>query len=135
MTAGGGHQDAAGTTAADATAATVVATTTATTMTTTTTTTDDPPGVPKERPPATSARSRGPMTQSEYLEMQSIVREVIDPNTGRVRTMRGTGEVIERIVSREEHARLNRYATSGDGSGYARDIARAAAAASHARRG
>jgi hypothetical protein len=74
------------------------------------------------------------MTQSEYLEMQSIVREVIDPN-GRVRTMRGTGEVIERIVSREEHARLNRYATSGDGSGYARDIARAAAAASHARRG
>ncbi len=66
--------------------------------------------------------------------MQSIVREVIDPN-GRVRTMRGTSEVIERIVSREDHARLNRYATSGDGSGYVRDIARAAEAASHAWRG
>jgi hypothetical protein len=103
-------------------------------MTTTTTTTDDPPGIPKERPSTTSTRSTGPMTQSKYLEMQSIVREVIDPN-GRVRTMRGTGEVIERIVSREEHARLNWYATSGDGSGYVRDIARAAAAASHAWRG
>ena len=72
------------------------------------------------------------MTQSEYLELQSIVREVVDPN-GRIRTVRGTGEVIERIVSREEHARLNRRATSGDGSGYAGDVARAAAAASRAR--
>jgi len=122
----------AGTTAADdATAASVVATTT----NTTTTTTDEypPTALPNERPSAVAAaRSRGPMTQSEYLEMQSIVREVVDP-TGRIRTVRGTGEVIERIVSREEHARLNRRATSGDGSGYARDVARAAAAASRAR--
>ncbi len=75
------------------------------------------------------------MTRIEHLELMSVVREVVDPITGRIRTVRGTGEVIERIVSREEHARLNRKATSGDGVGFAREIARAAAAASYARRG
>lgn len=67
------------------------------------------------------------MTQKQYLELQSQIREVVDPHTGRTRLMRGTGEIIERIVSREEHSRLNKHATLGDGSGFAKDIMRAAA--------
>lgn len=68
------------------------------------------------------------MTREDYLAEQSRVREEIDPHTGRTRLVRGTGEVIERIVSRDEHARLNKGATRGDGSGFARDVLRAAAA-------
>ena len=67
------------------------------------------------------------MTQSRYLELQSQIREVTDPQTGRKRWVRGTGEVVERIVSRGEHAALNRSATLGDGTGYAADVMRAAA--------
>ena len=70
------------------------------------------------------------MTHGEYLKLQGRIREVVDPHTGRTRLIRGTGEVIERIVSRDEHCRLNRCATSGDGSGFAREIMRAAAASS-----
>lgn len=81
----------------------------------------DPP------PPQPDAKVRGPMTQCEYSKLQSQIREVIDPHTGRLRYVRGTGEIIERIVSREEHLRLNRNATAGDGSGFVRDSMRAAA--------
>ena len=73
-------------------------------------------------------QSKGPMTQAQYLELQSQIREVIDPVDGRKRLVRGTGEIIERIVSRAEHSRINQGATLGDGSGYARDIMKAAAA-------
>jgi len=66
------------------------------------------------------------MTQQQYLELQSKVREVVDPQTGRTRLVRGTGEIIERIVSRDQHSRLNKSATLGDGSGYAQDIMKAA---------
>ena len=62
------------------------------------------------------------MTQQQYLALQSQVREVVDPQTGRTRLVRGTGEIIERLVSRDEHSRLNKSATLGDGSGYAQDI-------------
>jgi hypothetical protein len=77
-------------------------------------------------PPQPEVKVRGPMTQYEYSKLQSQIREVIDPHTGRVRHVRGTGEIIERIVSREEHLRLNRNATAGDGSGFVRDIMKAA---------
>ena len=69
------------------------------------------------------------MTHSQYLTLQSQIREIIDPHTGRRRYIRGTGEIIERIVSRQEHSQLNKCATLGDGSGYTNDIMRAAAAA------
>ena len=67
------------------------------------------------------------MTQKQYLELQSQIHEVVDPHTGRTRFIRGTGDIIERIVSREEHSRLDKHATLGDGSGFANDIMRAAA--------
>jgi hypothetical protein len=86
----------------------------------TVTTTKNPPMT------VTSNQPKGPLTQQQYLELQSQIREVVDPHTGRKRWMRGTGEIVERIVSRDEHLSLNKTATRGDGSSFARDIARAA---------
>ena len=58
---------------------------------------------------------RVPMTREQYEAEQSVVREVLDPTTNRIRLIKGTGEVIERIVSRSEHAAINALATRGDG--------------------
>jgi hypothetical protein len=55
-----------------------------------------------------------PQTKAEYEAEQSIIREVVDPIDGRVRLIKGSGEVLERIVSREEHRRINKQATMGD---------------------
>ena len=75
---------------------------------------------------STEVKAKGPMTQEQYLQLQSQIREVVDPATGKVRLVRGTGEVIERIVSRHEHQHLNALATKCDGDGYAKDISRQA---------
>ena len=61
-----------------------------------------------------------PMTPADYQRLQSSIREVIDPVDGRVRLVRGTGEIIERIVSRDQHLRINEQATRGDGNWYAK---------------
>jgi hypothetical protein len=65
-----------------------------------------------------------PMTPADYLRLQSEIREVVDPVDGRVRLVRGTGEIIERIVSRDQHAQINAQATRGDGNWYAKQINR-----------
>jgi hypothetical protein len=92
-------------------------------------------GISDKKPIATEpARSqakvqteaKGPMTQAQYLQLQSQIREVVDPATGRVRLVRGNGEIIERIVTKNEHQRLNALATRGDGDGYAKEVARQA---------
>jgi hypothetical protein len=70
----------------------------------------------------TSRKAMVPMTREEYEKQQSIVREVYDPESGRMRLIRGTGEVIERIVTRDQHASINRRATTGDGVSFARGI-------------
>lgn len=81
---------------------------------------------PKQPEPVVQSEAKGPMTQAQYLQLNSQIREVVDPSTGRVRLVRGTGEIIERIVSRSEHQNLNAQATRGDGDGYARQVARQA---------
>lgn len=87
----------------------------------------EPPSQSKaEATVQTEAKAKGPMTQAQYLQLQSQVREVLDPATGRFRLVRGTGEIIERIVSRNEHQHLNALATRGDGDEFAKDIARQA---------
>jgi hypothetical protein len=63
-----------------------------------------------------------PMSREQYEAQQAVVREVYDEETGRMRLVRGTGEIIERIVSRSDHERINQQATRGDGSSYARHI-------------
>uniref|UniRef100_A0A7S3Y5I9 ADP-ribosylation factor-like protein 6-interacting protein 4 n=1 Tax=Heterosigma akashiwo TaxID=2829 RepID=A0A7S3Y5I9_HETAK len=59
-----------------------------------------------------------PMRREEYEAQQSVVREILDLETGRMRLVKGSGEIIERIVSKEEHARINAKSTLCDGSSF-----------------
>jgi Nuclear RNA-splicing-associated protein len=72
-------------------------------------------------------RSMAPMSREEYERQQSQVRQVLDVETGRMRLVRGTGEIIETMVSRAQHAAINQQATRGDGSSFARNVFHAAA--------
>lgn len=67
-----------------------------------------------------------PMTREQHEAQQSQIREVYDEESGRYRLVRGTGEIIERIVSRSEHSAINQRATRGDGSSFMRSVYRAA---------
>lgn len=55
------------------------------------------------------------MTQAQHDKIQSVVREEYDPLTGRTRLVKGTGEIIERIVTKDQQRAINRQATLGDG--------------------
>ena len=59
-----------------------------------------------------------PISKAEWDAEQSRIREVYDPLSGRKRLVKGSGEIIERIVSRSEHQQLNSTATRGDGAAY-----------------
>eukprot|EP00013_Stygamoeba_regulata_P029006 CAMPEP_0177653556 /NCGR_PEP_ID=MMETSP0447-20121125/13804_1 /TAXON_ID=0 /ORGANISM="Stygamoeba regulata, Strain BSH-02190019" /LENGTH=192 /DNA_ID=CAMNT_0019157031 /DNA_START=151 /DNA_END=729 /DNA_ORIENTATION=- len=61
-------------------------------------------------PPADTRRC-GPLSNEEHQKRANAVRKVYDPDTGRVRYVKGDGEIVERIVSKEEHLRLNKIAT------------------------
>lgn len=61
------------------------------------------------------AKSMAPMTKEEWDKRQSVVRKVYDEETGRHRLIKGDGEIIEEIVSRDRHKDINRQATRGDG--------------------
>ncbi len=63
-----------------------------------------------------------PMSKEEYDKEQSKIREVYDPLSGRVRLVRGNGEIVERIVSSAAHRQINSLATSGDGLAFSRGI-------------
>lgn len=67
-----------------------------------------------------------PMSREQYEAQQAEIREVYDEETGRYRLVRGTGEIIERLVSREAHLQINQRATQGDGSSFARHVMSAA---------
>ena len=71
---------------------------------------------------AARSRSMAPMSREEHALEQSRIREVYDPLSGRVRLVRGTGEIIERIVSADAHKRINAVATRGDGSAFSRGV-------------
>ena len=58
------------------------------------------------------------MSFEAYQAQQAVVREVYDEETGRMRLVKGTGEIIERIVSKEEQRAINRQATEGDGRSF-----------------
>lgn len=93
----------------------------------------DMPTVEQETPPQADADVRrerakrmAPMSKAEYDKQHAEIREVYDEESGRYRLMRGTGEIIERIVSRSDHEAINRTATRGDGSSFARNVYNAA---------
>ena len=56
-----------------------------------------------------------PMTLADHIKESSTIREVYDPLSGRTRLIRGSGEIIERIVSKKEQSRINQLATKTDG--------------------
>ncbi|CAM9784747.1 unnamed protein product [Ectocarpus fasciculatus] len=60
---------------------------------------------------ASRARAMVPMRPEEYAAQQRTVREVFDEDTGRWRLVKGTGEIIERIVSRQEQQEIQRHAS------------------------
>ena len=69
-----------------------------------------------------AARKMVPMSKEQYEAERSKIREVYDPESGRYRLVRGTGEIIERIVSRDDHQRINQTATRGDGASFSRSV-------------
>jgi len=66
------------------------------------------------------------MTKEEWEKKQSVVRREFDEDTGRVRLIKGDGEVLEECVSRERQQEINRAATRADGASFQRDLARKA---------
>lgn len=66
--------------------------------------------------------TKRPLTKEEYEARQSIIRRVVDPDTGRTRLVRGEGEIIEEIVSRERHKDINKQATKADGNAFQRKL-------------
>lgn len=62
--------------------------------------------------------TKRPMTKEEYEARQSVIRRVLDPETGRTRLIRGDGEILEEIVSKDRHKEINKKATKGDGDAF-----------------
>ncbi len=76
----------------------------------------------KKEAPEKRSFAMAPMTREQYDAQQKQVREVYDEESGRYRLVRGNGEIIERIVSRTAHEQINRGATRGDGSSFAKNV-------------
>lgn len=68
------------------------------------------------------SKSFKPMTKEEWDLRQSEVRRVYDPETGRNRLVKGDGEIIEEIVSKDRHKEINKQSTEGDGLWYAKKM-------------
>ncbi|XP_016360855.1 ADP-ribosylation factor-like protein 6-interacting protein 4 [Sinocyclocheilus anshuiensis] len=66
--------------------------------------------------------TKRPMTKEDYEARQSIIRRVLDPETGRTRLVRGDGEILEEIVSKERHKEINKQATKRDGDGFQKRV-------------
>ncbi|KAM9546090.1 LOW QUALITY PROTEIN: ADP-ribosylation factor-like protein 6-interacting protein 4 [Salvelinus alpinus] len=63
--------------------------------------------------------TKRPLTKEEYEAKQSVIRRVVDPETG---CTRGEGEIIEEIVSKERHKEINKQATKGDGNSFQKKL-------------
>lgn len=72
------------------------------------------PEVPEEL--LQKSKNMAPMTKEEWEKQQSVVKRVYDEETGRHRLIKGTGEVLEEIVSKDMHKQINKQATVGDGN-------------------
>ncbi|XP_055535504.1 ADP-ribosylation factor-like protein 6-interacting protein 4 [Wyeomyia smithii] len=65
-------------------------------------------------------KARAPETKEQYEARQSVLRRIVDPETGRTRLIKGDGEIVEECVSRERHQEINRLATANDGAEFQR---------------
>ena len=59
-------------------------------------------------------RSLVPMSREEYERKRNTIRRVVDPEIGRSRLIRGEGEVLEEIVSRDRHKEINKVSACRD---------------------
>ncbi|KAK4014755.1 ADP-ribosylation factor-like protein 6-interacting protein 4 [Daphnia magna] len=48
-----------------------------------------------------SSKIRAPMTKEEYEKQQSTLKWITDPETGTKRLIRGSGEIVEEMISKE----------------------------------
>lgn len=62
-----------------------------------------------------NSKSHAPETPNEYEKRQKMLRREIDPITGRTRLIRGTGEILEELVSKKRHLAINKESTIADG--------------------
>jgi len=62
------------------------------------------------------------MTKEEYDRQQNVVRRIFDPETGRNRLVKGSGEILEEIVSKTRHKEINKMSTMHDGQYFASSI-------------
>ncbi|CAG9787063.1 unnamed protein product [Diatraea saccharalis] len=62
------------------------------------------------------SKAMAPMTKEEWEKRQSVIKRVLDEETGRYRLIKGDGEVLEEIVSRDRHKQINKLATQSDGA-------------------
>lgn len=69
-------------------------------------------------------RSFAPMTKEQFEKEQSVVKRVYDPDTGRHRLVKGSGEIIEEIVSRERQKQINKHATRNEGVSFQAGMAK-----------
>lgn len=63
-------------------------------------------------------KHKAPETKEEYEKRQSVIRRVVDPESGRTRLIKGDGEILEEIVTKERHKEINKLATKTDGEVY-----------------
>ncbi|XP_018021877.1 ADP-ribosylation factor-like protein 6-interacting protein 4 isoform X2 [Hyalella azteca] len=70
-----------------------------------------------------ASKSRAPLTKAQWEEQQNKLCRVLDPDTGRMRLIRGTGEVVEECVSRRRAVAINKQATRGDGDAFQQGVA------------
>ncbi|OWA53430.1 putative ADP-ribosylation factor-like protein 6-interacting protein 4 [Hypsibius exemplaris] len=63
-----------------------------------------------------AVKPKGPMTKEQWEKHQTTLRKVHDPETGRTRLIRGDGEIMEEIVTRDMHIAINKSATKADGA-------------------
>merc|ERR1719356_647460 len=63
-----------------------------------------------------------PMTKEEWEKQQSVVRRVYDEDTGRVRLVKGSGEILEECVSKERQQAINKQAAQADGQSFQKDL-------------
>ncbi|KAJ1334273.1 hypothetical protein BSLG_008108 [Batrachochytrium salamandrivorans] len=76
------------------------------------------PALPQHRPCLI------PQSQKEYLAEQSVLRKVYDADSGRTRLIRGSGEVVEEIVTRDQQRFINATSTASDGAMFIQGLTR-----------
>ena len=80
------------------------------------------PPVPEEI--LNNSKTMAPMTKEEWEKKESVIKKVYDPVSGRTRLIKGSGEVLEEIVSKDMHKQINKQATIGDGNFFQANLSR-----------